>query len=140
MIQFFDVLKRKGRGERGRYRFKLAVIKLEAADAETHRIRRGEVPAPAPCFGTQLAFLWHLQMYVVVRFIGVRLRGCDSEADIAIQFQHRQLCHLTHGRTALLYADKKVCILFCKDMRYEIIAFKTTVSYNQRLFLEVVTL
>ena len=79
-------------------------------------------------------------MYVVVRFIGVRLRGRYGEADIAIQFAHGQLCHLTHGGAILLDANEKIRVGLFKDMRYEIIAFKTTVSYNQRLFLEVVTL
>ena len=38
----------------------------------------------------------------------------------------------------MLDANEKICVRFFKDMRYEIIAFETSVSYNQRFLRECV--
>ena len=140
MIQFPNIRKRKGRGQRSGNRFKLAVVQQKTANAEFHRIGRWEVPASAPRLGTCPAFLRHLQVDIAARLVRVGLRGSDSKTDVAVQFAQGQLCHLSHGGAALLDANEKIRVRFFKDMRYKIIAFETSVSYNQRLFFEVVAL
>lgn len=46
MIEGFHVLKREGTRQRRGSGFKLAVVQLEAANAELHRIVVTEIPAP----------------------------------------------------------------------------------------------
>ena len=78
-------------------------------------------------------------MDIVLRLVHVGLRGGDGEADIAINFHHGQLGHLTHGRTALLNPNKKVYIRFFKAVGDEIIALKTAVAYKECLLRESVS-
>lgn len=140
MIQFPNIRKRKGRGQRSGNRFELAVVQQKAANAEFHRIGRWEVPASAPRLGTYLAFLRHLQMNVAVLLVRVGLRGSDGKTDVAVQFAQGQLRHLSHGGAALLDANEKICVRFFRTMGDKIVAFKPSIGYYQRLFFEVVAL
>ena len=77
-------------------------------------------------------------MDIAAFLVLIGLRGGDGKADVAVQLAQGQLRHLSHGGAALLDANEKICVRFFKNMRYEIVAFKTSIGYYQRFLRECV--
>ncbi len=100
----------------------------------------GKSQRPVPRLGVCLALLWDLQKDIAILLILIGLRGGDGKTNCAVQFHHRQFCHLAHGGFALLHTDEKVHIRLFKAVGYGVIPLKSAVADNERLLREYVAL